>query len=461
MRTLILSDVHLGNGRGYDIYAGGSQLPELLAEWAHRDAQVVFNGDTFDFLMNEDPLRLKVSRAVDQARDICRNTDTSAVMRAVGGILAAGGQVAVRVGNHDIELAIPEVQEQLRRALGQPDSVSRRLSFELGEEPRITQVGGARVVVAHGEHCDSWNRIDWKELKKRPRLGRYVGFQYPAGSRLVKKLLNPLKKDFQMRFADLLKPDFQGAALAAVAVNPTAVKLVAQGTSLRILWQLFRTADAAFTFAEDDEEDDGDLGLADRVDGCGLTEDEQLALEELLDPDAMFDFAEGDDDPHLRSAALKLARQGLEAYAKAQARLAGDAGEKYFELAPEQGEWDEAARLARKYRAQAVVLGHTHSARWKQDTGLTYVNSGTWIHLMQLPDAGAGEDAWVDFLRTLRANPALDPARGEAVSTVTRFTGVTLEPHTDGGAKMALIEFKDGASTVLSEGRVAPAGGVM
>ncbi len=456
MRTLILSDVHLGNGRGYDIYAGGGELPKVLAEWSSREASVVFNGDTFDFLMNEDPLRLKVSRAVDQARDICRNRDTAAVMRAIGGVLAAGGQVVVRVGNHDIELAIPEVQDVLRKALGQPSGVARRLVFELGEEPRIAQVGGARVLVAHGEHCDSWNRIDWKELKKRPRLGRYVGFQYPAGSRLVKKLLNPLKKDFQMRFADLLKPDFQGAALAAVAVNPTAVKLVAQGSSLRILWQLFRTADGAFTFAEDDEEDDGDLGLADQIDACGLSEDEQFALEELLDPDAMFDFAEGDDDPTLKSAALKLGRQGLQTYARAQARLAGDSGEKYFGLAPEQGEWDEAGRLARKYRAQGVVLGHTHSARWKQEGGLTFVNSGTWIHLMQLPDAEAGEEVWLDFLRGLRANPGLDPGRGEAVPTVTRFTGVTLEPHSDGGAKMSLVEFSGGESQTLSEGRVAP-----
>lgn len=456
MRTLILSDVHLGNGRGYDIYAGGAELPQLLDAWATSDAQVVFNGDTFDFLMNEDPLRLKVSRAVEQAREICRNSDTVAVMASIGRILAAGGEVVVRVGNHDIELAVPEVQEIFQRSLSQPDGVARKLRFELGEEPRIASVGGARILVAHGEHSDSWNRIDWKALKKKPTLGRYAGFEYPAGSRLVKKLLNPLKKDYQMRFADLLKPDFQGAALAAVAVNPTAVKLVAQGTSLRILWQLFRSTDAAFTFGEGDEEDEGDLGIADRVEEAGLDEDEQYALEELFDPEAMFDFAEDDDDPHLKSAALKLARQGLQAYARAQSKLAGDAGEKYFDLAPADTEWTEATRLAAKYRAQAVVLGHTHSARWKEDRGLTYVNSGTWIHLMQLPEAEAGEEAWLNFLRTLRANPALNPERGESVHTVTRFTGVTLEPHSDGGAQMALVEFKDGAMTTLSEGRVAP-----
>ncbi len=453
MRTLILSDVHLGNGRGYDIYAGGAELPELLDTWASRDTTVIFNGDTFDYLMNEDPLRLKVSRAEEQTRAICRNRETAAVLRSVGKILAAGGQVVVRVGNHDIELAIPEVQKVIQGALGQPRNVSSRLRFELGEEPRIAQVNGARILVAHGEHSDQWNRIDWNGLKKKPRLGRYTNFTYPAGSRLVKKLLNPLKKDFQMRFADLLKPDFQGAAMAAIAVNPTAVKLVAQGTSLRILWQLFRTADDAFTFA-DDEEDDGDLGLADAVDQAGLTDDEIFALEELLDPEAMFDFAEGDEDPNLKTAALKMARQGFQVYAKAQAKLAGDSGDKYFELVPTDAEWTEAGRLAAKYRAQAVVLGHTHSARFQKQGDLTYVNSGTWIHLMQLPPADAPEEDWLNFLRTLRRNPSLSQTQGDTVPTLKRFTGVTLEPHPQGGAKIALFEWSGGQSTVLSEAQV-------
>ncbi len=453
MRTLILSDVHLGNGRGYDIYAGGAELPALLDRWAARGNTVIFNGDTFDYLMNEDPLRLKVSRAEDQTRQICRNPETSAVLRSVGKILAAGGEVVVRVGNHDIELALPEVQKILQQSLGQPRNIGSRLRFELGEEPRIATVNGARILVAHGEHSDQWNRIDWKGLKKKPKLGRYTSFDYPAGSRLVKKLLNPLKRDFQMRFADLLKPDFQGAAMAAVAVNPTAVKLVAQGTSLRILWQLFRTADDAFTFA-DDEDDDGDLGLADAVDQAGLTDDEIFALEELLDPEAMFDFAEGDEDPHLKTAALKMARQGFQVYAKAQARLAGDSGDRYFELQPTDGEWTEAGRLASKYRAQAIVLGHTHSARFRQEGKLTYVNSGTWINLMQLPPADAGEEDWLNFLRTLRRNPALDPGRGEAVPTIKRFTGVTVEPHPGGGASVSLIEWQNGQSTVLSEAQV-------
>ena len=130
---------------------------------------------------------------------------------------------------------------------------------------------------------------------------------------------------------------------------------------------------------------------------------------------------------------------------------------------PTDGEWTEAGRLASNSRAQAVVLGHTHSVRFRQEGDLTCVNSGTWIHLIQLPAADAAEEVWLDFLCTLRRNPSLKASQGEAVSTIKRFTGVTLEAHPSGGAKVSLFEWSGGKSTVLSEaqigacGRVSPA----
>ena len=47
---------------------------------------------------------------------------------------------------------------------------------------------------------------------------------------------------------------------------PGAVKLAFQGSTLTLLWQLFRQAVGAATF--DDDEDD--LGLADAMDEAGL-----------------------------------------------------------------------------------------------------------------------------------------------------------------------------------------------
>ena len=36
MHTLVLSDIHLGNGHGYDIFSGAGLLPATLARLAGR-----------------------------------------------------------------------------------------------------------------------------------------------------------------------------------------------------------------------------------------------------------------------------------------------------------------------------------------------------------------------------------------------------------------------------------------
>ncbi|HND32363.1 MAG TPA: hypothetical protein PLA94_20305, partial [Myxococcota bacterium] len=66
MKTVVLSDTHLGNGQGYDIFAGAEALPAFLDSFPD-PIRLVINGDVVDFLMNEDPLSLEVSRAIEQA----------------------------------------------------------------------------------------------------------------------------------------------------------------------------------------------------------------------------------------------------------------------------------------------------------------------------------------------------------------------------------------------------------
>jgi hypothetical protein len=66
-KILIVSDLHLGGGGTYDIFAGGQELPSLLQNFAAPGHTVILNGDSVDFLMNEDPLELDEERAVRQA----------------------------------------------------------------------------------------------------------------------------------------------------------------------------------------------------------------------------------------------------------------------------------------------------------------------------------------------------------------------------------------------------------
>lgn len=444
MHTLVLSDIHLGNGAGYDIFAGEAVLPALLDQAAAARANVIFNGDSFDFLMNEDPLELDVPRATGQAKAIAGNPPTAAVLAALGRVLAAGGAVEIRLGNHDAELALPEVQAVFRNSLGQPPAIAARLAFTRNVEPGIVDVGGARLLLAHGEHNDPWNRLDYEHLAADKH------FPYPPGSRLVKTLLNPLKRRFGMRFADLVKPDFQGGVLTALAVDPKAVSLVFQGSTISLLWQLFRRMgdDVSFAPGQAGEED---LGLAAALDDAGLTPEERAALEEAVDPDAAVAFGVSD---LFASASAKLAKKGLGMYARLQRKLAAGVADAFFALDPDDGEWTDAQRLAGKFDVDAVVLGHTHAARFRCEADLTFVNTGTWIYLMRLPAADAPIEEWETFIQQARSNPGLDPKMGPAPPLIVRLTGLVIDPHPAGGAHLRLCEFTPAGATVLAEGHV-------
>lgn len=447
MRTLIVSDLHLGNGGPYDVFAGGEALPALLDAVATGSTNVLVNGDGLDFLMNEDPLELDAGRAAHQAAAIAGAPASAAVLRALGRVLARGGEVTFRLGNHDVELALPEVQSVLRDALEQPPDIAARLGFQLGDAPAILEVGGARILVTHGEHDDAWNQVSYDELGR----GIMQEYTYSAGSALVKRLLNPITRDFGMRFVNLLKPDFQGGVLTALAVAPAAMKVLFQRASIDIAWQLLRKAGIAAAFDDADET----LGLADRLLSAGLDRDESDAVAAAFG-DGPAAFSE-EDEGILSRASLKIAKCGLRLYAGLHRRLSGEAGEGLFRLEPDGAEWRDAGRLARKFQVGAVVTGHTHAARWKAADGLVLANSGTWIWLMRLPPSDATDEEWADFVVELRNNPGLAPGRQRRARTFQRLTAVLVEPARS-GAVLSLVEWDGEVLTRLGGALVAKAG---
>ncbi|OJH37840.1 metallophosphoesterase [Cystobacter ferrugineus] len=456
MRTVILSDLHLGNAQGYDIFAGETALPAFLDSLAGSPTRVVLNGDTVDFLMNEDPLELQVERAVRQVRALVSAPSTAAVFASLGRLLAAGGEVIACLGNHDIELALSEVQAVLREALRQPPEIAARFLFNRGDAPELLDVGGARLLIAHGDHGDKWNKVEYAHLPGpgAPADARAEDYKYSAGSVLVKKLLNPLKRRYGMRFADLLVPDFQGAVMAALAVNPSAVRLLFQNTTFDILWQLFRKSQLPLTF-DPNAPGEEDLGLAAKVDEAGLDEEERRELEEVMGPSPV-SFG-GDETELSQRTRIKLVRAALGAYARMQRLFVGQSGERYFSLKPTEAETKDARRLAKKFGAGAVIIGHTHAARWKEDAEVLYANSGTWIWLVRLPSPEASDSVWADFLEELRNNPGLEPQRQRLAKLETRFNAVVAEPHPDGGAEVSLVEWmpSQGALRRLATTRVA------
>ncbi|RYZ39013.1 MAG: hypothetical protein EOO71_21690 [Myxococcaceae bacterium] len=394
MRTLILSDLHLGNGGPYDIFAGAAELPALLDSLTGTPTHVVLNGDSFDFLLNDDPLAVDPKRTLEQARALVNSAQTAPSLKALGRVLAAGGRATMVVGNHDLELALPDVQAVVRAALAQPAHVSSRLEFRDGTAPLQLDVGGARVLVTHGEHTDVANRIDYDALLSAERDSR---FRYPPGSVLVKSLLNPLKHQHRMRYMDLLKPDFQGAVMVALGVKPDALKVL---------------------LTADDEVD---------------------ALLSALDPEQLNAF---ESPGALGRARLKLCKAGFALYARLHRSVAGRTGTDYFALEPGKDELAESERLGRKFGPQAVVMGHTHAARWHQGNGRVFANTGTWISLLRLPSPDASDEDWGAYLAELQSNPALEPSRQKLARLEHRFTCVEVAPNAS-GATLRLAQWKD------------------
>lgn len=481
-RTFVVSDLHLGNGGPYDCYAGGAELTRFIEREALRQpTRLICNGDTIDFLLNDDPLTWDRRRAVQQAQAAMALPENAAIFAAFGHLLKAGGEVQIRLGNHDAELALPEVQAVLRAALRQPPAIAAALTFQLGDDPEtsggLLEIGGARILITHGEHDDRWNQLDYARLRAASRTdereGVSEGFEYPPGSRLVKRLLNPLKSRYGMRFADLLKPDFQGAALTALSVNPLALRTLLGGSTLQMLWQLHSRRGMASSFADPAEsETAGDLGLRERLRDAGLDAAEAQALQALLQPGRRPSATAFDDsdDPDGRSpgsrqssALLKLLRAGLSAYAAGQRRLAGREGERFFALAPTEQEWSEAGRLAQKYSVGAVLFGHSHAARFFTEGELVYLNTGTWIWLMQLPPADADVAEWTRFLEALRRDPGLRQPAPEDDATgprlLRRLHIARLQAHPAGGAHVALCEWLPERGLVVLREALVPGSG--
>lgn len=451
MRTVILSDLHLGNGGPYDIFAGDEALTALVDSLTSEPHRVVLNGDTFDFLLNEDPLGLDAVRAVGQARALVAHPPTAHVMAALGRVLRVGGEVLITLGNHDLELALPEVQDVFRAALQQPADLAGKLSFPVGTAPLLLQVGGATVLIAHGEQADDMNRVDVETLSAPPDASH--PFHYPPGSLLVKTLLNPLKRRENMRYMDLLKPDFEGAVLTALGVNPVAVRVVLDRRTLELLQRTLKRRELAPAYAEGDETARAWEGLGSRIAEAGLTEPEAEAISRQLEDSRLEAFGASE---LLERARLKLLRVGLKWQAWPHRRVLGSRGVEYFAHMPTSTELAEARRLARKYQARAVVMGHTHSARWQEEEGWVFANTGTWIWLLRMPAPEASTDDWADFLLELQDNPSLEPRRQKHARTERHLTCVVIEPAHPDGATMRLAEWTERTLHTLHEAPLRP-----
>jgi UDP-2,3-diacylglucosamine pyrophosphatase LpxH len=404
LKTLVISDLHIGTDSVTPIYDGDRELPALIGRQSH-PLRVILNGDTLDLLLDDDPLVLDVAAAREKVTACLKSAAGAELVSALADVLAKGGEVMLRAGNHDLELALPDVQAAVRDVFAARGVSTAGLAFSNEDRPLVLEVGGHRVLVTHGEHGDLANA--WRHDNVRAALVDPGGFLYPPGSILVKDILNPLKK--QMRFLDLLKPDFHGAILTALAVRPLEVRRILSRSTLDIIAGVAANLVDGAAFGPTGEPPTDPFGAL--VTDAELTSDEAAELVGFLDGDsAAFSGADGDSGI-FRRVLDKLGRAALRAYAATHRWIAGAAGAAFFDETPADAEWDEAVALSEKFGAHVVVAGHSHARRYRIADGRVYVNTGTWITLLELPGREAPVAVWATFLDKLRADPMLTDRR--------------------------------------------------
>jgi UDP-2,3-diacylglucosamine pyrophosphatase LpxH len=218
-RLILVSDVHLGGGTAAAEWGAGfadefdedEAFTEFLAYLGCRDDRpyrLVLLGDTFDFL------RVPVigARTGLYARDDAEASGQLELIRAahpmvfgaLAATLASGTPVDVVIGNHDVELTRPAVQDKLRALLGDHGCPAEALN-SLTFHPWVYHVPGL-LYAEHGNHYHDVNTFDRPlrpfrrgALIERPPAARLGGVRQFASARGVRPWLRDAVGDLLPR----------------------------------------------------------------------------------------------------------------------------------------------------------------------------------------------------------------------------------------------------------------------
>lgn len=382
--------------------------PEILARFINDlvgqgpPPTLVINGDFVDFLALEPAASWTESReeAVSKLVGAATTAPDAVVFDAMRESIAAGLNVVIVVGNHDLELALPEVQEAFRRRVAANPTQLRFLDD--GSALRFGQ-----VLIEHGNRYDPPNHNDWHGVRLT-RSARSRDEDPPrvvepsAGSEMVIHVINELSGRYP--FVNLLQPEGYLTGLFLLCCEPSLImdsgKLSATFSAARKRWM-------SETGARPSR--DRNIGHASRH---GLA-DEELSGEvnALFAADRSIAASEGwrryfarESDESL-SAIVREDRpipvKRLRVLRRLLARMEQNAW--VFEPGTASGATDEAAqRLLQKERIQLVVMGHTHVCRDVRSEFGRYLNTGTWADTVRVTAQDIASDEAADmYIRQL------------------------------------------------------------
>jgi UDP-2,3-diacylglucosamine pyrophosphatase LpxH len=469
-----ISDLHMGGRTGFQIFNAGTDLEAFIEHIRTLPAPrvaLVINGDLVDFLAEPDAVAFDPAGAVRKLDRIVGDPAFAPAWRALTKFVRTKGRhLAITLGNHDLELALPWVSDHLTELLTDGDERARgRLSLELDGTGFLCRVGNAKVLCVHGNEVDTWNIADHETIRRYGRdiqQGRAVESWVPnAGTQLVIDVMNAIKQKFP--FVDLLKPELEGVIPTLVAIAPEQRSRIfgAFPAAVRLGLDKVRRS-IGLLGAEELEEPRPDtlaplrmLPKIPRISRERLLDATELQLAEGVDPislvpldqrgqylgigSAMTSFFLGSD---VREAL----RQGLDALQK----------DRSFEFA-------EADDTFRQFDdlvggdVDFLLTGHTHLERALKRTKSRgwYFNSGTWVRLIRLePNILASADKFAAVYDVLAAGSmaALDKTSGLILK---RRTVVMIRSESD-GTRGELMRWDEaaGLQAVANTGFTKPAG---
>ncbi|MHC4432598.1 MAG: metallophosphoesterase [Planctomycetota bacterium] len=263
----VVSDLHMGGTKGTPIFNSGKELAALVEYLASPvtggQRALVLNGDIIDTLA-EDICHYVAKPDVAERilADIMKHDDFKMVWEALGKFVSQPRhRLVICIGNHDLELAYPNVQEQIvtylmQRATGreeteeekgqereedkkkeeeekrEEEAIRGRIHFSITGTGHLCRVGNeetsARVLCVHGNEYDKWNAVSPENMTRLIRsscLGaesRIAEDPPNAGTHLVIDVMNKIKKKYP--FVDLLKPEIETVFNILLALDPATKK---------------------------------------------------------------------------------------------------------------------------------------------------------------------------------------------------------------------------------------------
>ena len=417
----VISDLHMGGDDvDFQIFNQGNTLAALIDYFAEDEPEkrkaLVINGDTVDFLAEKPFSYFDAPGAITKLERIINDESFNMVFESLQKFVAKKNRVlAITLGNHDLELALPWVQEYLLNYLTKKKVANRgriRLCFD-GTGFSCT-VNGRRILCHHGNEVDMWNVTDYEALR---RYGRDEMQGSPprewapnAGTQIVIDIMNEIKR--KRPFVDLLKPEIEAVLPVLIALDPKlSLEIPKFGKPLaKKFWDGLRkkkgflSADDMFDNASMEFEDTAveaefqsliretfgtDAELVDEVEIVrnkverDLIERSDPRFEAGSEADELLLF-EGIGEgigavrDHVRGFGKKI--EPRELLRRALVKLHND--QMFNADVPDTLSDDMRAMIGSK--VDVLVTGHTHQRKALERSGDYYFNSGTWVRLIEL-----------------------------------------------------------------------------